>query len=1310
MGMGNSNTSATWTYYVDVTDPAVTLNSPVNGYNTSSSTVQFNFTVTDNFDTGPSCNLYIDGVLNATNSSVSNNTPTIITGTGITEGHHSWNITCTDNAGNAGDSATRTFTSDQSAPTVSINSPVNYYNTSSATNSINFTFTDAFSPTATCTLYVDGASVASGTEQNNTPAVYSTGSLAEGEHTYYVNCTDNVGNSGVSASRVIRVDLNPPTVNLMAGAPANSTNTTSTTLSVQFNFTDAMSIPGSCYLYVDGSVMAQNTSATNNTLTTLEATGLSEGAHSWYVNCSDQVNRWNVSETRTYNIDLTNPQFAGFVSPIEPGAILNGSVTVYGNFSDYFTGIASVAYALMTGGTNVTPWTGMSLISGNLTQGVWSRLLDTTTVADGTYYILFNITDKAGNYNDTSGVQPVYVDNNPPVIAWAAPANNSALNQYTSYVTVSVNATDAATNITSTTVSVSGGSTDFNQGTSCQSAPKFRVCNFQWNLTGQPDGHYHINVTMEDQASWTSTSTLNVTVDNTPPQISIGSVASAVQIGGKWFTTARETVTVPVTVTDATSGVNFTRVTVVDMANSTVHTCTGTTSVNCQFQPNTSGVFAFNVWANDSAGNYNNTYVEVWVANGLPKQSYDSSKMTLQGANLTTLRTEYSVPIPMYNSGDESLLEGFWVDPIYTDKPVFAGATSMENMAYNYTFQLNATNLNSDHETVTINLTAPGLIPAKVSTQTVYTPEGPVNMTLIAPEMVPGQFSFRDEFTIEYNGTRYLSTGSINTQPITGTFSFDMSTGKTIIRLTVNATNNTVVPVTLYLSDIPPINVTEQTITGFDPTSAPPQLGATINTTYTVNISAINDFYTPDKVYLEFVFPKNVTVVFPNSTSRTFNVSTGVTLKEWNGTAWANATSASPYSACFNVTDSISGSPTNGANITVCFAGYKYKITSSVNDHTDLPQAWIKGKSVALKANTSLTFPAIEEVVPAGTAGANNYSATINMAQQGNIMLTNNDVPGITSANQVSILVDGAPWPGTYQVGSLILLDGTLSPGVHNIKVNYNIPSSGTTTTTGGTISSGTPLGGSATAETGIEPAPSYENTEEVVQTVTTSEELQSALEDVLGEELAGEVLDRLAEQSYQHAGEFSYSAGITSTTQSSTLRVTVRYTGTETLYNVIIYDTVPKDFAADISEVTINAPGATVKIVEADPVVMFVYDEVNPGDELTVDYQASGWKNINIVSEKEAASVFVAGKEEEEQEAEEPVTPPAAEENVTAPEQPAPQPTAPEEKPAPEEVTPAAQDYVWIIAAAVITALAVIIAAVMWIKQQRKPPISRRR
>jgi len=94
---------------IDNTAPTVTLNLPVDSFNTSSTSVNFNWTVTDNFDTNISCNLSINGTVTVSNIPSLNNTATNQTVTGISTGVKVWNVTCIDDATRVNNSITRSF-------------------------------------------------------------------------------------------------------------------------------------------------------------------------------------------------------------------------------------------------------------------------------------------------------------------------------------------------------------------------------------------------------------------------------------------------------------------------------------------------------------------------------------------------------------------------------------------------------------------------------------------------------------------------------------------------------------------------------------------------------------------------------------------------------------------------------------------------------------------------------------------------------------------------------------------------------------------------------------------------------------------------------------------------------------------------------------------------------------------------------------------------------------------------------------------------------------------------------------------------
>ncbi|KKK91309.1 hypothetical protein LCGC14_2714260, partial [marine sediment metagenome] len=105
--------------YTNVFGPIITLNSPVNAFNTTSSTINFNGTVTG---TGLlSVNLSIDGILNETNSSgiEGNYLFTKI----IAEGDHNWTYEACDSGGCV-TATTRIFNID-TAPIINVFSPTN---------------------------------------------------------------------------------------------------------------------------------------------------------------------------------------------------------------------------------------------------------------------------------------------------------------------------------------------------------------------------------------------------------------------------------------------------------------------------------------------------------------------------------------------------------------------------------------------------------------------------------------------------------------------------------------------------------------------------------------------------------------------------------------------------------------------------------------------------------------------------------------------------------------------------------------------------------------------------------------------------------------------------------------------------------------------------------------------------------------------------------------------------------------------------------------------------------------------------------
>ncbi|TKY91280.1 MAG: LamG domain-containing protein, partial [Candidatus Methanomarinus sp.] len=142
-------------FTVDNTVPGIQLNYPDDIADLSSSTVNFNWTATDNLDGELSCDLTIDGVTDHSSIVSISGQPTTCSVSGISNVSHNWYVTCRDDAGNAVTSETRTFGINNSAPDVTLNSPPNGSITSNHLVILNATVTDANDDDMTVYFYAN---------------------------------------------------------------------------------------------------------------------------------------------------------------------------------------------------------------------------------------------------------------------------------------------------------------------------------------------------------------------------------------------------------------------------------------------------------------------------------------------------------------------------------------------------------------------------------------------------------------------------------------------------------------------------------------------------------------------------------------------------------------------------------------------------------------------------------------------------------------------------------------------------------------------------------------------------------------------------------------------------------------------------------------------------------------------------------------------------------------------------------------------------------------------------------------------------
>jgi len=221
---------------------------------------------------------------------------------------------------------------DNAPPTITLTSPSLGYNTPLTQIDFNFIVTDQ-NTIRDCNLIIDsaaaGVNVSAPTRGINITLTKS--GLSTGDHTWDVNCTDATGNRGTSGTaRSFRITTAPI---ITLTAPQIGYSTALTQIDFNFKVHGEVSIRD-CNLIIDTTAANVNVSAPiiQDTNITLTKAGLTAGAHTWDVNCTDTNNsRGTSGQARTFYIQappvvyLSTPLTS--VSSTQTGMDFNFSVS-----------------------------------------------------------------------------------------------------------------------------------------------------------------------------------------------------------------------------------------------------------------------------------------------------------------------------------------------------------------------------------------------------------------------------------------------------------------------------------------------------------------------------------------------------------------------------------------------------------------------------------------------------------------------------------------------------------------------------------------------------------------------------------------------------------------------------------------------------------------------------------------------------------------------------------------------------------------------------------------------------------------------
>ncbi|MEK6946686.1 MAG: hypothetical protein AABX32_03700, partial [Nanoarchaeota archaeon] len=443
----NVGESAVRTFRVapDTNPPIVKLEFPPNNIELNPSNVSgnisFRYNVSDLASDIKNCSIYINGSLNITDTTVTQDKSQNFSVNLSVEGDYSWYVNCTDNSANFNfnKSETRNLTIglDTTPPDVTLQAPVDGFNDTNGILFFEYIADDIANPIGNCSLIINNtinqtnSSIIEGITNNFTSLGFNNGT-----YQWQVNCTDNSTNANVgnSSSRLfnVKIDEAPPTVQLVN--PANQTTDTNGNRIFYYNVSDAISAINNCSLILNNKINQTNSSIAEDTKLNFTVNGLADGDYNWSVNCTDTSDYLNIGASAYRVLTVTNDNVGPVITLLAPA---NNSIDTNGNQTFNYTisdAISGVANCTLRVGSNAQ--TDNSIIEGATEQ------FNITGLTTSDYN--WNITCADDSENSNSAVSQnrnlsVVIDNAASVIKLITPLNNTqeVINNVTFFYNVS---------------------------------------------------------------------------------------------------------------------------------------------------------------------------------------------------------------------------------------------------------------------------------------------------------------------------------------------------------------------------------------------------------------------------------------------------------------------------------------------------------------------------------------------------------------------------------------------------------------------------------------------------------------------------------------------------------------------------------------------------------------------------------------------------------------------------------------------------------------------------------------------------------
>lgn len=250
---GNPNwSSSNYTFYIDTILPAINFTSPTPGNNANQTSSILTINVTHN-DTNPdTIILYIDGSENYTGSYSGNYTNFTLQ---LDDGAHTYYAWINDTASNHNQTEQRSIDVDTTPPSLQLGEPQN--DTWQVNNTVYFQYTasDNYMGIENCSLIIGGKinqtnnTVSEGSLQNFSLVLDDTMGIS-----WSINCSDKLGNTNGSETRIVKVDTTSPQISNedINGTEFNINNFVCLNATITDSFSDVQSVIATVDLPLSG--------------------------------------------------------------------------------------------------------------------------------------------------------------------------------------------------------------------------------------------------------------------------------------------------------------------------------------------------------------------------------------------------------------------------------------------------------------------------------------------------------------------------------------------------------------------------------------------------------------------------------------------------------------------------------------------------------------------------------------------------------------------------------------------------------------------------------------------------------------------------------------------------------------------------------------------------------------------------------------------------------------------------------------------------------------------------------------------------